>query len=209
MPTNTTRTAAIAAVALAATAHAGYVASVVNAQDGSNLVGVLPGRTFNVDVRLDADPDGPQDVAHNSAIIRLIADVEGLIVNAVTWQAPYENGTFFDDSTPSATDLPLPLTADTLTGTGYPDDVIDMQLSNVVDTGTFATGIIASIEFELAADYAGPIEFNLSVDPDTIADGFEIVETTAANPLTIFIPAPGAALAIAGVALTTAARRRR
>ncbi len=187
---------------LAASAHGGYVMNLTS--DGATSKTVLAGGSFTLDVML-ASSDG---ALHNSAIFRTVFSEAGLLYETYAWGQPYETGGFFDDSSPFGGSLPVLLDASVLAGVGYPDGVVDVELSNVVFDGVFTTGVLASLTFQIPKDWAGSDQIVISLEPDTIANGFSIVSTTVANDfvLTIVVPTPAAAW---GLLLIGAGRGRR
>ncbi len=93
--------------------------------DGPAAVFVEPGDTIELQVHLQSDAN---DV-NNSAVLRLEFSAQGLIYQSRSWHGVYAVSGF-DDSTPAA--LPAILTANSLSGPGYPAGVVDLELSNAV-----------------------------------------------------------------------------
>jgi hypothetical protein len=204
-------TAAIAAgvSSMVSPASASYTLSALSA--GASTVSLAPGDSFTLSISLMGDVD---DV-HTSAIFRTVFSASGLTLLGYSWSAPYITGGVFDDSTPSASSLPLFLTAETLQGSGYPVDTIDIEFSNVTgDTSApppaFASGTLLTLMLQLDSNSANlPSEIIIDLLPDTFANGFTPVEVTAGQAFeVVVVPAPATAL-FALIATAAISRRRR
>lgn len=114
----------------------------------------------------------------NSAIVRITLLEPGLTLAGYTWMAPF-GAPPFDDSVPPAATLPVAPDADTLVGPGYPDGVVDIELSNFA-FDTFATGRVATLLFKIPDDFTG--SYYLTAAPDAFGNGFDPV-TFAAGPV--------------------------
>ncbi len=180
-------------------ARADYVIAATS--DGLSSVNAVPGQVVAVDVGLTSNTS---DV-HNSAIFRVVFSEPGIEYVGYTWRPPY--GTTFDASTPSAVSLPAILSATTLDGAAYPAGVADVELSNVTDSGVFSSGVIAQLLVRVPIGWSGSGSVQVTVVPDTIANGFDVVPTTSGGALTLVIPTPGS-MALALVGVVGALRRR-
>lgn len=173
---------------------------------GSSSALVAPGQTITVEVNLTSDTS---DV-HNSAIFRVVFSHAGLRYLGYSWANPYLNGTIDDDSKPLNGGLPLLLDASTLSGVGYPEDIVDVELSNVLPVGpNFGSGTIALLQLEVPADFTGASDIEIAVVPDQIALNGDDLPTSSGGVLTLIIPSPASALGLAGVGCLASARRRR
>jgi hypothetical protein len=177
---------------------------------GSDRVSVLPGASFDVQVvvRALSEPD-----QFTSSIFQIILDAEGLILEQYAWSQPFETGSIFDDGTPSAAELPLVITTETLVGPGHAPGLIDFELSNVAEFGAMqvlSSGVtLVSMRFSIRADWAGPESFTISAVADTFADGFEVKEVIPGESLAVnVVPAPGGFAFLSAIALACHKRRR-
>ncbi|MDI9402561.1 MAG: hypothetical protein QM516_01700 [Limnohabitans sp.] len=197
-------------VSLIATPASGvYTLSAMSA--GASSVSLAPGDSFVLAVSLAGDID---DV-HTSAIFRTVFSASGLTLLGYSWSAPYITGGVFDDSTPSAASLPLFLTAETLQGTGYPSDTIDIEFSNVTGNATspppiFSTGTLLTMMLRLDGNFENlPNEITIDLVPDTFANGFEPVEVMTGEAFEIVVvPAPASVLLALAAAVAMPRRRR-
>lgn len=163
---------------------------------GANSVEIEPGDTFTVDLVLTSE-DASE---HISAIFRVEFSLPGLIYKSYEWNSPYSTGTVDDESVPKSLDLPIVLTADLVAGPGYPNDAVDLELSNVTDYGMFETGRIASLTLAVPSD-AQDANVTVSVVPGVFDDGFsEVTAAPGNNLLVVIVPEPGglALLAVLG-----------
>lgn len=191
-----------AVAAMGSQAHASYI--VTPRVNGSNAAIVAPGQSFNVDIVLNSNAN---DV-HNSAIVRVVFSAPGLMYESYAWSAPYQTGSIFDDSHPGLGALPALLTARLLSGPGYPSGVVDIELSNVVPSGVFGAGMLASLSLSVPLNYAGPSQISISAAPDTIANGFNVIAAQGGEALVVqVVPAPSV-LSIALASLCLHSRRR-
>ena len=169
-------------VCFASRTLAAYTISLRN--NGFSAATVAPGSTFDLDVSLISDALD----RHNSAILRLSFSAPGLIYQAYKWAEPYQDSTSDDDSKPLKSSLPVRLSSDTLSGSGYPTGVVDVELSNVIDQGPpFGTGRLLTLAFQVPADYSGAGNIIISAVPDTFADGFIPVPALAGSGFTLSI----------------------
>ena len=189
--------------ALAVPASANYV--ITPLCDGLSSKTVLPGESFDLDIVLTSDGS---DV-HDSAIFQVVFSKPSLSYNSYTWYSPYLNGTDDDDSTPIIGDLPLILDADTLSGAGYPAGVVDIELSNTADSD-FVIGTLATLTLEVPSGWSTiPDSVLISIVPDTFADGFATIPTTAGQEFTLNIVPEPASLGLLAIGSLAAFRRKR
>lgn len=180
-------------------AQADYVIAATSG--GLSSVNAVPGQVVAVDVGLTSNASD----AHNSAIFRVVFSEPGIEYVGYTWSLPY--GATFDASTPSAASLPAIVSGSSLEGASYPSGVADVELSNVTDSGVFSTGTIAQLLVRVPLGWSGSGAVQVTVVPDTIANGFDVVPTTSGGALTLVIPTPGS-MALALVGVVGALRRR-
>lgn len=193
---------------LAVAAHADYIIDLKS--NGSSIVTVQPGASFNLDVVLSGEPD----TVHNSAIFQLEFSTPGLLYESYSWASPYVTGNIFDDSKPFTDDLPAVLTDDLLKGPGYPADVVNIELSNVVPVPgeTFGSGVLVTLLLTVPEGWDGASLIEIIAVPDTFADGFDEVNVIAGTSMMIVIPAPPVSILMGGMLCMLgcgAARRRR
>lgn len=212
--TSAGRAAAMAlAVALllgaGAAARADYTVTLLSG--GLGAATVQPGDLLTLDVVVSGDP---ADV-HDAAILRLEFTDGGLAYLGYLWAAPYANGTPDDDSKPLLGALPAVLDAATLSGTGYPAGVVDVELSNVTDGAggpppAFASGTLATVTLRVPDDWSGPGLVGIGVRPDTFSRGFAVVPASAGPDFMLtIVPEPATLALMAAGALALLARRRR
>lgn len=173
---------------------------------GAAALIVSPGETFPLEIGLSSNASD----AHNSSIFRVLFSSGGLTYNSYEWKTPYANGTTDDDSKPLNNTLPKLLAADTLTGVAYPAGVVDVELSNVIDSGTFGHGTLVTLTLGVPANYTGPETVTISVVSDTIASGFTEVPTAVGSDFVLTItPEPASLwlLAFGGLGLMRSRRR--
>ena len=198
-----TKTVATIALLTAATAaHADYVMWLESG--GSSSQQVNPGESLTLEVWLGSDA---ADV-HDASIWRIEFSAPGLSYTGYEWAAPYEAGSIFDDSKPFIDNLPVVLDEATLSGGGYQQGVVDVELANLTMNGTFGEGWLASLELTVPVDYDGPAEISVRAIPDTFSMGFGEVPVEATGGFTITVPAPGT-LGVLTLAMAGAVRRRR
>lgn len=165
--------------------------------DGANQRSVLWGETFTLDLELASDSGD----THDSAILQIIFTRPGLSYEAYTWGAPYTNDPLYDDSTPDFAALPTLIDADTFVDPLNPS-LIDVELSNVLIGDDFGVGTLASLTLHVPDDYGFQGALYIAVQPDTFADGFNVVPTTGGQVFELnIIPEPTMlALLLLGVA---------
>jgi hypothetical protein len=165
----------------------------------------------NVTVLLSVSSNAGANVDQfNSAILRVRFSQAGVVLNSVSWGAPFVNDLPWNDSTPGVSLLPLAIVPGTYVEPVADIGDSDIQLSNVVPTpsGRFTTGVLATLSLTIPVSVPAG-QLLIEVVPDTVASGFnEITTTGGPRLLLVIVPAPGAscALALAGV---VALRRRR
>ncbi|MBC7771464.1 MAG: hypothetical protein H7210_03100 [Pyrinomonadaceae bacterium] len=145
-----------------------------------------PGQSFDLDITLTSDAADQ----HNSAIFRVVFSSPGLVYQDYEWSTPYVTGGIFDDCLPPIADLPVIISPQLVQGPGFPAGVSDIELSNVVGSGTFGVGLLARLTFLVPSDYAGADQMTISVAPDTFARGFDEIPTLAGTSVLVTIPAP-------------------
>ncbi|MFN0012186.1 MAG: hypothetical protein ACKVS8_11150 [Phycisphaerales bacterium] len=145
---------------------------------------------------------------HNSAVCRVEFSVSGFILEQFAWSPPYQTGGLFDDSIPAAATLPVMITDDLVSGFGYPANVADIELSNVVPTGTFSTGTLATIRFRVPSLAAGT-HFTVRAVPDTFANGFDEIPTTQGEGLAFIVVVPSPHMSWSALGLAAALRHGR
>lgn len=201
-------------LALTSTACADYIIS-PELQNGSTSVSLAPGDPFDLYIRLTSDDSGQ----HNSVIFQVVFEewstglpAPGLSYETYDWRASYQNrseGSLDDDSHLLDTDLPAILAEDTLSGAGYPANTVDVELSNVLDTGAFGVGDLVVLTLKVPYGYTGSDTVRISVVPDTIAEGFSEITTTAGDDFMLtVVPEPGT-MVLLGLSCLLLARRRR
>lgn len=194
----------------AAPADAAYVMSPVSG--GQVQRTVAWGQSFNIDIALTSNAT-PADT-HTSALFQVRFTQPGLVMTSLTWNNPYLTGGPFDFSVPSAAALqmnPVTLGPSTLEGGLYPPGLTDIEFGNALVGQTFSTGILATMTFTIPANfgYTGPIF--ISLNPDEMASGFNVVPTTAPQlfRLDVIVPTPATAMLLLSLAPMATTRRRR
>lgn len=195
-------------------ANAAYVLTPVKSGTTDSSVSVAPGGTFAVDYVLSSNAS---DV-HNSIIFQSTFSSPDLVLQTYGWTGGYNNATSVgdnDDSTPNVINqgggraqTPTTITATTFNG---PAGVVDVEMSNVLDSGTFGVGNVVTLTLQVPAGWSGPSTVAINVVPDTVQNGFTPVTTTAGGPFTVNIIPEPTSLGFVGVAAIgmLAARRRR
>ena len=201
-------TAMVCVLVLSSPAVGSYIITPLSG--GSSTATVFLGDTISLDVALTSDASDE----HTSAIYRVVFSAAGLSYDSYLWAAPYTDGTDDDDSKPPATHLPALLHAVTLSGQGYPDGVIDVELSNVTDgsefpPSKFGTGVVTTLMLRVPPDYPAPSTIMITVEHDTLADGFVVVPTTDGTPFELTILPEPTTLALLGTAVLSALMMRR
>ena len=170
---------------------------------GQSSISVSAGDSFTLDINLEST-DGLDE--HNSAIFQLVFTSPGIELLSYSWASPYETGTVFDDSTPNSDVLPMTIDENSLMGPGYPDGVIDIEFSNVLISDLYETGEIVSLELRMSDAWDGTA-VTIFATPDTFANGFHEIETTAGQGFTI-VPAPATFSGLFIAILAVSQRRR-
>ena len=191
---------------LCTAAGADYIIAPLSNQAGS--LSLLPGESFDLDIVLSSDAgDG-----HISSIFRVEFSQAGLVCQRQSWQAPYSTGSVDDLSIPGAGGpaLPYALDADVLSGLAYPVGVVDMELTNVTDTGSFGAGTLVTLGL-LVPEGFGEGVVTIGVVPDTFDTGLAEIPTTSGPNFTLtVVPEPATAgLLIPGAWLAPCRRRKR
>lgn len=192
-----------------AATHGAYIVTPLHG--GQSSFTVEPNQAFDLDIVLTSDAADQ----HNSAIFRVnfrhdTDPAPGLRYDSYIWSAPYETGTFWDDSKPIRSALPAVLDANTLSGPGYTPGVVDVELSNVIPTGygLFGQGVLTTLTLTVPATFAPDQTLWINVQPDTFANGFDEIPTTAGPVFALHIvPEPGSCLLV-GLALVAVGLRR-
>lgn len=175
-----------ALLALAAVpARAGYMMSLTHA--GNSSAAVLPGGSLVLDIAITADAAE----THNSAVFRVEFSAPGLRYAGYEWESPYLNGTLDDDSKPLGFSLPVLLDDLLLSGVGYPDNVVDIELSNVLPIGpNFGSGMVAHLTIQVPEMFAGAPNVLISLVPDQIALNGAEISTRTSGSFNLIIPSP-------------------
>lgn len=162
---------------LAAPVRAAYTIALFS--NGEDSVAIQRGDSFDLEIWLSSNTSQE----NNSVIVRVAFSAAGLIYEGLEWEVPYTAD--HDDSTPAIAGLPMSeaLTESTVSGPGYPAGVVDLEISNVILADTFHSGKLATLSLSVPSDYTGPDVVCIGVVPDTIADGFDIMDTTACDEL--------------------------
>jgi hypothetical protein len=198
--------AAAALFAVQQSAHANYILSAKESGTGNSSVSVAPGGTFAVDFILSQSSGS--DV-NNSAVFQVNFSSPNLTETAYLWSGGYTTGTATDDSTPNTANKGggRPQTPTTITSSSFsgPAGVVDIEMSNVLESGTFGTGTLVTVNFQVPISWAGPSSVTITAVPDTFQNGFNPPVTTTAGPaFTVNIPEPasiGLLLPVAGAML--------
>ena len=179
---------------------------------GAAGLDVAPGESFPLNVILASDAGD----RHNSAIFRVVFKEDGLPAPGLeylsySWASPYTTGSVWDDSHPQVSALPVALDANTLAGGGYSPGVVDLELSNVVPTGggTFSEGSLATLGLKVPVAFAPGRTIMISIEPDTIANGFTEIATTAGPDFALHIVPEPAGIGLCLVGLVGLMVRRR
>ncbi len=144
------------------------------------FIAVLPGQTFRVAVELASK----LPIEYNSALFRIVLTRDDVGISEYEWAAPFETGGITDFSL-EGVELPSVITADTLTGPGYPQDAVDIEFGNFLFAGTAQTGVVVEVEFTMPPKAQLGDEFFVVAVPDTFAFGFLGIPTEAGSVLTV------------------------
>jgi hypothetical protein len=173
-------------LSLAHTAGAGADYTLRPLIGGVSFAAVLPGESVALDIMLEG---GPGDV-HNSAVFQVVCSEPGLLYESYAWSDPYTTGTIYDDCAPFISELPLAIDGDVLQGPGYPDGVVDLELSNVLITEEFGVGLLVTLHLRVPEDWSGDGPIFLLAVPDTFADGFLEIPTSGAGGVEVVVTVP-------------------
>lgn len=180
-----------------ATARADYILR--PSSSGATSLTVNWGDTFALDLVLSTAANDK----NNSAIFQVRFTEPGLIYEDYAWAAPYMDYDPLlplDDSTPLLPDLPAEITPDLLSGPGYLPNLNDVELSNVLLSGTFGAGTLVTLTLHVPESYGFVGSLYISAAPDTFANGFSVIPTTAGQVFElIVVPEPAAAGALLGL----------
>ena len=126
---------------------------------------------------------------HNACLFRMECSRPGLVLESYTWFAPYDNLSVADDSIPSLQYLPHTLGENSLLGLGYPDNVVDFQLSNVTPgTLFFRSGDLVEVSFRVPETF--PLgQLVLTPVIEGISSRFDLVPVLPVQSLTLNIEA--------------------
>ena len=171
---------------------------------GLSSATIAAGEAFDLDVVLDSD--GGDE--HVSAIFRVVFSQGGLEYQSCLWKGAYSTGSIDDQSVPGSGGAALPrlLDEDSLAGPGYPDGVVDVELSNVTDAGTFGVGPLVTLSL-LAPPGTLQQTITISVVPDTFDDGAAEVPASAGPDFALTVPEPATFLLLCAAAATILRRR--
>jgi len=150
---------------------------------------LMPDDLFHVDCLVTSDSGDEL----TSAIFRVEFFSPGLLrYDAYSWTSPFTNDTTWDDSKPGQGELPVILDEETLFGDGYPDDVVDIELSNVKQPGAgaaFTSGLLVTLTLSVPSGYVDGQQPIVRLVPEQFYSGHREIPTTAGPPLRI--PEPG------------------
>ena len=169
---------------------------------GSSQASVLPGESFTIDFVLS----GGANDRHDACEFLVVFSSPGFFLNSYAWRLPYSM--LFDLSTPSASQLPVDITASLLQGGSLPEDEVDIVLSNLTDSGDFGSGVLVSMSLQVPLAWSGPDVVDILVIPELFSNGFAPVVANAAESLTVTIPVPSALSVLAIHPLFMTRRRR-
>jgi hypothetical protein len=170
---------------IAEVTSASYIASVV--VDGMSTVELAPGDAFTLDVMLQSDAAD----RHNSSVIRIAFSQPGFVYSGYAWQAPYVTDGLFDLSRPGLENLPTAIDEMTLDGPGLPEDIVDVELSNLIAGDWYLEGTIASLTLAMPFEAKVDSTALIWVDSASFADGFDSVDVQLGSPLEIsVVPEP-------------------
>jgi hypothetical protein len=162
---------------------------------GATQRAVAKGQTFSVAVDLESTSAN----LHNSIIFQLSFSSPGLIYQGYTWQPPFPNNSWEDDSKPKPDQLPTTLTEGTVSGAGYSMWEVDIELANLTaddlqgNARFFSTGRVAVLNFQVPSDYGGPDQLTISAANLSLMNGFDPVPTEAPQPFLLSIVTPPSA----------------
>jgi len=193
----------------ASTARGDYILNVESVSGGTS-VWVDPGASFGVNLMLESDASDQS----TTAIFDILFSDPGLEYLSYSWAAPYVTGGTDDVSVPLSSELPVTLSAATYTRGAA--GAVDVHLDNFLDSGTFGEGLLAQLTLAVPSGWSAGTVVDIWADPDPggfasgVGPPFPIT-TSAGTGLEVHVtPEPGTAvLALLGLAVGTAVRRRR
>ena len=191
-------------------ATAAYILTPTQTITGASSASVAKGSLVSIDFVLTSTGS---DV-NNSAIFQVNLSAPSLVEQSYVWATPYTTGTTNDDSTPNSAakgggraQTPTAVTATTFNGPVA--NAVDLEFNNFLDTGTFGTGKLVTMVLQVPAAYSGTTPITVTAIPDTFANGFTAINTTAGPAFTInVVPEPGTIGLLGVVAGGLLARRR-
>ena len=146
----------------------------------ATLISVLPGETFQVAIELSSK----LPIEDNSGLFRILLSRDDVGISGYEWAVPFETGGITDFSL-EGVELPAVITADTLSGPGYPQDAVDIEFGNFLFAGTAQTGVVVEVEFTMPPKAQLGDQFFVVAVPDTFAFGFLGIPTEAGSVLTV------------------------
>lgn len=182
-------------------AEAAYILTAKSA--GASNALVTPGNSFDLDIALSSNAAD----ANTSAVFRVVFSDPGLVLSGYTWKAPYTNSVNNDGSTPKFNALPVTLSAATYITPSAPG-VVDINMENFLDAGSFGTGTLVTLTLMVPANYSGPGTVSINVVPDGISDGITPVATSAGPAFVVAVPEPSTVGVLLVVSLAALRRRR-
>ena len=177
--------ALLAGTPLCALCHAGDAVAKLNCRAAADLgratlISALPGETFQVAIELSSK----LPIEYNSGLFRILLSRDDVGISGYEWAVPFETGGITDFSL-EGVELPSVITADTLTGPGYPQDAVDIEFGNFLFAGTAQTGLVVEVELTMPAKAQLGDHFFVVAVPDTFAYGFLGIPTEAGSILTV------------------------
>ena len=69
--------------------------------------------------------------------------------------------------------------------------MVDVELSNAIESGTFGEGLLTTLNMRIPPGFRIDEPVTICIEPDFIADGFEMVPAQAGDPLEVVIMLAG------------------
>jgi hypothetical protein len=205
------RFAAFAALLLAAsaapTARAAYLLSPLS--EGLSSRTVQQGSSFDLDLVLTSSTAD----TNYACVFTVDFSQPGLQYNSQTWAAPYITASLDNVSTPGPNVTPLPalISPSSYVSRHADAGVSDIYFENFLETATFATGTLVTLNFTVPADFpTGTVTITAIPDPgEAFYNGQSIATTGTTFTLTVIpVPEP-TSLALLALGFTCLFSRRR